>query len=101
MLTLRALVYAAVPGVIVFVAFGYWIGVPLVFAAAAALFFTFAILYLTRVVHEEPEEELAAWRVAAPDLAMGQEPTSRLAGIGTDRPGPRSVPGPAIVEDAG
>jgi hypothetical protein len=85
MLTLRALLYAAVPGVIVFLAFGYWIGVPLVFAAAAALMFTFAILYLTRVVHEEPEEELAAWHAAAPDLALGQEPLARLAGMGTDR----------------
>lgn len=72
--TLRALLYATVPGGIVFVAFGQWLGVPLPFAIAAAAAFTLAILYLTRVVHEEPEEELAAWRLAAPDLASWHRP---------------------------
>jgi hypothetical protein len=67
--TLRALLYATVPGAVVFLAFGQGLGVPLPFALAAAASFTFAVLYLTRVVHEEPEEELTAWRLAAPDLA--------------------------------
>lgn len=82
--TLRALLHAAVPGGIVFVAFGYWIGVPMPFAVIATVLFTVAVLYLTRVVHEEPEEELTAWRLAAPDLATWHEPAPRLAGAGTD-----------------
>lgn len=85
MLNLRALLYAAVPGAIVFVAFGYWIGVPLPYAVAASALFTLAILYLTRVVHEEPEEELAAWRAAAPDLVPVHEPASSgIAGVGSE-----------------
>jgi asparagine N-glycosylation enzyme membrane subunit Stt3 len=83
--TLRALLYAAVPGVIVFLAFGYWIGVPMPFAVLAATAFTLAILYLTRVVHEEHEEELAAWAAAAPDLAPTQlTAASAIPGVGSE-----------------
>lgn len=80
MLTLRALLYAAVPGAIVFAAFGVGLGVPAPFALALAAAFTMAVLYLTRVVHEEPEEELAAWAAEAPEAARWLEPSGRIAG---------------------
>lgn len=78
--TLRALLYAAVPGAIVFVAFGIGLGVPAPVALALGGAFTLAVLYFTRVVHEEPEEELAAWAAEAPELGSWHEPSPRVAG---------------------
>jgi len=78
--TLRALLSAAVPGAIVYAAFGIGLAVPAPLALLLAAAFTITVLCVTRVVHEEPEEELAAWRAEAPDLARWPEPVARIAG---------------------
>ena len=69
--TRRAVLSAAIPGVIVCAVFWIWIGVPLPAALAAGLLWSFGSLLVTRFLYDDAEGELAAWRAEAPDLAVG------------------------------
>lgn len=66
----RALAAALLPGVIVFAVFALWLKLPLPLALAAGLLWAAASLVVTRVLYDDHEAELAAWREAAPDLAQ-------------------------------
>jgi multisubunit Na+/H+ antiporter MnhB subunit len=67
--SLRALAAAVVPGLIVFAVFFFWLGLPAPIALAAGFIWAGASLVVTRVLYDDHEAELAAWREAAPDLA--------------------------------
>jgi hypothetical protein len=69
----RALVAALVPGVIVFAVFAVWLRLTLPLALAAGFLWVAASLVVTRVLYDDHEAELAAWREAAPDLASGTD----------------------------
>jgi hypothetical protein len=67
--TRRAFVAASIPAVVVAGIFWRWLGFPVLLAAGIGLAFGFASLMVTRSVYDQAEDELVAWRRAAPDLA--------------------------------
>ncbi len=75
-MTRRALLAAAVPGLLVFAIAWAWLSLSLWASAIAGIVWTLISLVVTRVLYDDPEPELAAWRAAAPDLAdlVGDEP---------------------------
>jgi hypothetical protein len=67
--TSRAILAAAIPGLIVFSTFYFWLGLAPAVAVGAGILWTAASLLVTRVLYDDAESEMAAWRDAAPDLA--------------------------------
>ena len=67
--TRRAFVAASIPAVVVAGIFWRWLGFPVLLAAGIGLAFGIASLMVTRSVYDQAEDELVAWRRAAPDLA--------------------------------
>ena len=66
--TRRAFVAASIPAVVVAAIFWRWLGFPVLLAAGIGLVFGIASLMVTRSVYDQAEDELVAWRRAAPDL---------------------------------
>jgi multisubunit Na+/H+ antiporter MnhB subunit len=70
----RALAAATVPGLIVFGVFFFWLGLAAPLALAAGVLWAAASLVVTRVLYDDHDAELAAWREAAPDLSAPLDP---------------------------
>ena len=67
--THRALIAAAVPALLVFGVAWLWLGLSLWASTIAGVVWGLISLVVTRVLYDDPEPDLAAWRAAAPDLA--------------------------------
>ena len=67
--TRRAFVAASIPAVVVAGIFWRWLDFPVLLAAGIGLAFGIASLLVTRSVYDQADDELVAWRRAAPDLA--------------------------------
>ncbi len=67
--TRRAFVAASIPAVVVTGIFWRWLDFPVLLAAGLGLAFGIASLLVTRSVYDQADDELVAWRHAAPDLA--------------------------------
>jgi Mg/Co/Ni transporter MgtE len=67
--TWRALIAAAVPGLITFLVFWRLLGTAAPVAALVGLIWAVASLFVTRLLYDENDAEAAAWREQAPDLA--------------------------------
>ena len=67
--TRRALVAAAVPGLLVFGVAWLWLGLALWASAIAGIVWSLVSLAVTRILYDDAEPDLAAWRAASPDLA--------------------------------
>jgi fatty acid desaturase len=67
--TWRALIAAAVPGLITFLVFWRLLGTSAPVAALVGAIWAVASLFVTRLLYDENELEEAAWREQAPDLA--------------------------------
>ena len=65
----RALLAAAIPGIVVCAVFWLWMMVPVPVAATAGILWSIGSLVVTRFLYDDAEGELAAWRADAPDLA--------------------------------
>ena len=79
--THRALIAAAVPGLLVFAVAWLWLGLALWASATAGFVWSLISLVVTRVLYDDAEPDLAAWRRAAPDLASLAPPApSSVAG---------------------
>jgi hypothetical protein len=65
----RAIVAAVVPGVIVWAVFHFWLGLELWVAVAAGLAWALGSLIVTRLLYDDADAEIAAFRTAAPELA--------------------------------
>lgn len=71
----RTLLIAVVAGVLTAVAFAYWLALPPWLAVGAGAAMTALSVLLVRILDDDADEELAAWRRIAPDLAdMDREP---------------------------
>ena len=66
---LRPLVAAVVPALIVVVVFRLWLGLDVVIAVLAGMLWALGSILVTRLLYDGAEEELAAFREAAPELA--------------------------------
>lgn len=64
----RALLAAGVPGLVVFADFTFWMGFSPRFALLIGAVVSLAALLVTRLLYNDAEGELAAWRAAVPDL---------------------------------
>lgn len=67
-MSLRVPILAAIPALLVFLVFRFWLGLPVPVAALAGALFGVLFFVLARVLYDDAEAELAAWRLAAPDL---------------------------------
>ncbi len=67
--TRRAVLAAAIPGVLVCAVFWLWMKMPVAVAATAGIVWSIGSLVVTRYLYDDAEVELAAWRAEAPDLA--------------------------------
>ena len=67
-MSLRVPILAAIPALLVFLVFRFWLGLPVPVAALAGALFGVLFFVLARVLYDDAEAELAAWRQAAPDL---------------------------------
>ncbi len=67
--TRRAVLAAAVPGIVVWAVFWLWMKMPLLVAATLGVLWGIGSLIVTRYLYDDAEGELDAWRVEAPDLA--------------------------------
>ena len=65
----RAIVAAVVPAVIVCGVFHFWLGLELWVAVVAGFAWALGSLIVTRVLYDDADREIAAFRAAAPDLA--------------------------------
>jgi hypothetical protein len=65
----RPLVAALVPALIVAGVFRYWLGLDLTLAIAAGVAWAVGSLVVTRLLYDDADAELTAFRDAAPDLA--------------------------------
>lgn len=65
----RAIVAALVPAVIVFAVFHFWLGLATALAVVAGVAWALGSLLVTRLLYDDADAELAAFRAAAPDLA--------------------------------
>ena len=72
----RALLFAIVPAILVFLVFRFWLGLSVPVALAAGALWGVVSLVLTRVLYDDADSELEAWRSAAPDLADDERKTS-------------------------
>ena len=72
--SLRALLTAAVPGLLIFADFTFWMAFSPAFALVVGATVSAAALVVTRLLYDDATDELAAWQAAAPDLA---EPAGR------------------------
>jgi fatty acid desaturase len=70
----RALVTAALPGLLTFLVFWLWLGISFAAAVVVGLAWGVATLIVTRLLYEDPETDAAAWRQEAPDLAGPVQP---------------------------
>lgn len=68
--TWRALIAAAVPGLITFLVFWRLLGTAAPVAALVGVIWAVASLFVTRLLYDENEAEAAAWREQAPELAV-------------------------------
>lgn len=67
--TSRALLAAAVPGLLIFADFYLWMAFSPSFSIAVGLIVAAATLIVTRLLYDDASGELEAWRAAAPDLS--------------------------------
>ncbi len=67
--TRRAVLAALIPAVVVCGIFWAWLHFPLFLAVGLGAVFWLGGLLVTRSVYDNADEELEAWRRAAPDLA--------------------------------
>ena len=95
--THRALIAAAVPGLLVFAVAWLWLGLALWASVMAGGLWSLISLVVTRVLYDDAEPDLAAWRRAAPDLASLAPPApssvagvSEPVGVARDREGDES-----------
>ena len=68
-LGLRPLVAALVPGLIVAAVFRWWLGLDLQIALLGGVAWAAGSVVVTKLLYDDAEDELAAFRTAAPDLA--------------------------------
>lgn len=68
-LGLRPIVAAVVPALIVLAVFHWWLRLPLPVAVAGGVAWAIGSLVVTRLLYDDADEELAAFRAAAPELA--------------------------------
>jgi len=66
--TRSAVLAAVIPAIIVFAVFWRWLGFGVGMSAVLGLVWSVSSLFVTRLLYDAPESELAAWRAAAPDL---------------------------------
>ncbi len=67
--TRRAVLLAAIPGIVVWGVFWLWMKMPVLVAATLGVLWGIGSLIVTRYLYNDAEGELAAWRAEAPDLA--------------------------------
>jgi Mg/Co/Ni transporter MgtE len=84
--TWRALIAAAVPGLITFLVFWRLLGTAAPVAALVGVIWAVASLFVTRLLYDENDAEAAAWREQAPDLAAtpripDRHPAEPLPGV--------------------
>jgi hypothetical protein len=82
----RAILLALLPGLIVAFLFNDSLGFSTWFAISAGVVWFALTLVVTRLLYDDAQGELAAWRAAAPDLAegAGHDP----ADVAATSPGP-------------
>jgi hypothetical protein len=81
--TWRAVLAAAVPGIVIFADFTLWMGFSPVFAAAVGLVVGLVALGVTRLLYDDADGELAAWAQAEREsrLAAQDHLAAPAAGI--------------------
>ena len=95
--TRRAFVAASIPAVVVAGIFWRWLDFPVLLAAGIGLAFGIASLMVTRSVYDQAEDELVAWRRAAPDLA--ELDRDRGVGLPDATPAPVEAAAPPTLAD--
>jgi xanthine/uracil/vitamin C permease (AzgA family) len=75
--TPRALLAAAIPGVVVVAVFWFWLKMPVTAAVAVGIAWALASYLVTRYLYDDADAEIAAWREEAPDLAGPVEESPR------------------------
>jgi hypothetical protein len=77
MATVRALLAAAIPALVVVLVFWFWLKMPVTAAVAAGIAWALGSYVVTRYLYDDAEAEIGAWREEAPDLAAPVEESRR------------------------